>query len=169
MNEIHTELIEELAAFLDRQSESLSSLDGCLEELRKALIRRDLAALEDLQARLAGEARIRTQLEESRQRIQQTLAGLLGCDPQAVCLSALERHLHPSSAERIRQRRLTLAEQVRRLRERHLATELLVRECARMNQRLLEAILGTDRKGRTYDARGHYRRSSGPGLMNMKL
>lgn len=169
MSAVGLELGDELVAFLDLQSEHLGKMLGFLDAFRKALIRRDLPLLQEMQAQLSLEAETRMQLDQSRQNLQRKLAGLLGCPAEKVCLSLLHGFLDFSLQEKIRHRQKALTEQVRRLQDQHLATELLLRECARMNRRLLETVMGGDEKGKTYDARGRSSWSTGQGLMNVKL
>ncbi len=169
MNRLSRELAEEVIAFLDRQSDHLQVLLALLDGLRESLIRRDLPAMQEMQAQLGQEGQRRAELDRSRQALQETLAESLGCAGEAVCLSLAGSRADADLREKIEVRRQALRGQVARLRQQHLATELLVRECARMNRRLLEAVMGTGEKTETYDARGRRAWSAGTGLMNLKL
>lgn len=168
MSTASAELVDELVAFLDLQSEHLEKMLDFLDAFRKALIRRDLPMLQEMQSQLAQEAEIRNQLDQSQRILQQKLAGLTGCSAEDVCLSSLETVLDPMSREKIRHRRQSMIQQVRHIQEQHLATELLLRECSRMNRRLLETVVG-GQTGKTYDARGRSSWNAGQGLMNVKL
>ena len=169
MKGISQAIVDELAAFLDHQSGHLRNVLECLDEFRKALIRRDLPVLQAMQTQLAGQADIRLQMDQTQRAIQQKLADVLSCREEEVCLSAVCRRLDRGQQEIIQTRRKGLADLVQRLRQQHLATELLLRECARMNRRLLETVTGTRAQGKTYDARGRSSWSLHPGLMSVKL
>lgn len=169
MSQISMELVEELAVLLDRQSEHLKSVLRLLDELRKALIRRDLPVLQEMQEELVREAEVRLQLDQSMQILQRKLGGILGCPPQEVCLSLVCRAFGSPAEDMIRSRQQRLTEQVRRLRQQHLATELLLREYTRMNRRLLEILTGRGGKGMIYDSRGRSSWRVQTDLMNVKL
>ena len=169
MSEISTTIIEELISFLDNQSEHVQKMIEFLDEFRKALIRRDLPVLQDMQTQLEQELEIRVQLDQSQRNLQRKLSGILECPDEEACLSALCRLLDSPLRETIQQRQRHLNEQILHLRQQHLSTELLLRECARMNRRFLEMIVGTDEKGKTYDAQGRCAWNTRQGLMSVKL
>ena len=169
MSTASAELVDELVAFLDFQSEHLDKMLGFLDAFRKALIRRDLPVLQEMQSQLAQEEDMRMQLDQSRNVLQRKLAGFIGCAAEDVCLSSLQGLVDPPFEEKIRKRQQSLIRQIHHLQEQHLATELLLRECSRMNRRLLETVIGGGEKGKTYDARGRSSWNACQGLMNVKL
>jgi flagellar biosynthesis/type III secretory pathway chaperone len=108
-------------------------------------------------------------LDRSVQSLREKLGRHLGCPAQEVCLSLICRAVGAGAEEAVRSRQRHLAEQVVRLQQQHLATELLVRECARMNRRFLEVLTGRQEKGTIYDSRGRSARGSQKGLMSVTL
>jgi flagellar biosynthesis/type III secretory pathway chaperone len=169
MRLIGTELIDELTAFLDRQSEHLEKMLLYLDALRESLIRRDPVVLQEMQDQLLQEAQVREELDGVLRDLREKIGRQMGCSAQEVCLSRIRRSVGMPAEEALRSRQRQLAEQVVRLQRQHLATELLVRECARLNRRFLEVLTGRQEKGTIYDSRGRSAWGSQTGLMSVKL
>jgi len=169
MRALSKELIDELTLFLDCQSEHLERMLGFLDTLREALIRRNPTVLQEMQEHLLQESKVRQSLDQSLENLKEKIGRQLGCSAQEVCLSLICRAAGTAAEQAIVARQRHLAEQVIRLRQQHQGTELLVRECARLNQRYLEALTGQREKGTTYDSRGRSARSAQAGLLSVAL
>lgn len=164
MNPISRQQVEELLDYLEAQARVLERVLGFLDAFRRALIRRDIPALEQMQEQLEEEGRVGAEVEGRRRHLMEQFAAAMGCRAEQVCLSAIARRCEPMQQVVLQERQKCLRELTERLRRQHLATELLVREYGRMNRRLLEILTGQQDRGRLYDARG---RSSGIGTTGL--
>jgi flagellar biosynthesis/type III secretory pathway chaperone len=168
MTRLSQQQVEELLVYLDGQSQVLERTLTFLDVFRTALIRRDAAALERMREQLEQEGQVHLELEARRRRLMEELAEAMGCRPEQVCLSEISRRCDPMQQTPLRERQTRLQELTERLRRQHLATELLVREYARMNRRLLEILTGQTLQARLYDARGRSGGMGTKGLVNIK-
>lgn len=169
MNGITDAIQTRFLPFLDRQINHLERMREFLDAFRGALIRRDLETLGQMQDRLAAEADRRQELDGEMEAFRRLFAGPLGCRPDEVCVSKLAAAADAATGRRLRDKQRHARELVESVKNAHLATELLLRECARINRRMLEVIVGRGSPAPTYDARGRAAWQSGRGLMNVKL
>jgi flagellar biosynthesis/type III secretory pathway chaperone len=169
MKTLSQEHLDKLAEYLDSQAGYLERVLQFLDEFRKALIRRDVAALEQMHRRMEQEGELCRHIEQSRRHLTERLAEVMGCEVQEVCLSRICSRLEPGEQLRMKKRQEYLKELTARLRQQHLATELLVREYARMNRRLLEILTGQPDRGKLYDAHGRPQGNALSGLVSVKL
>ena len=163
------QMIDELKAFLDNQQNQIEQTLKNLDALRSAVIRRDQEALEQLQAHIQLESRRKRQAETDHQRLRVRLSQWLECAAEEVTVSRLCESLPPEECQSIRQRQQSLQTVIRKLRNEHQATELMLRECARFNRVLLSRIIGTANQTRTYTVRGKEHWNVHQGLMNVKM
>jgi septin family protein len=140
-----------------------------LNALRAALIRRDMDELKQMQDHLSEEALQRQELDRSLESCRQCAAESLACRPEEVCISRLCNKADPQTAKRLRETQHQVQRLVREVKTAHLATELLLWECARINRRMLEAITGRLASAPVYDARGRTAWQPAAGWMNLKL
>ncbi len=168
MNTISPQWIDELLAYLDRQEQVLERVLAFLDAFRGSLIRRDAAALERMQGQLEEEGRLWTEMEMHRRRLTERFAAVFGCRAEEVCLSAIGRRAEPMQQKRLQERQARLKDLTERLRQQHLATELLVREYARLNRQMLEVLTGSRGQGRLYDAHGRSGGVASTGLMSVQ-
>jgi flagellar biosynthesis/type III secretory pathway chaperone len=169
MKALPQEQLDKLVHYLDSQAAYLERVLQFLDEFRKALIRRDVAALEQMHRLMEQEGELCRQMEQSRRQMTEHLAEAMGCEHQEVCLSRICSRLEPGEQLRIKKRQEHLKELTARLRQQHLATELLVREYARMNRRFLEILMGQPQRGKLYDAHGRPQGNALSGLVSVKL
>lgn len=159
----------EFFPFLDRQIDALERAKELFDAFRAALIRRDMEELGQVRRRLEEEETVRLELDRQMGLCRRRLAAVLSCPPEEICISRLCRATDPSTAQELKKRQVRaqgLASEVKTV---HLATELLLRECARINRRMLETITGRPTPPSIYDARGRAAWRPEAGLMNMKL
>lgn len=168
MRPISRQQIDELLVYLDCQALALERVLAFLDEFRRALIRRDTGALERMREQLDEEGRIGSEMETRRRHLMEQFAAAMGCRVEQVCLSEICRRCEPMQQVPLRERQERLKELTARLRQQHLATELLVRECARLNRRLLEVLTGQPAGGGLYDAHGRVGGMNSTGLVKMK-
>jgi septal ring factor EnvC (AmiA/AmiB activator) len=170
-----------IAALLEVLDEDIRYLEGtlsCLDTLRSLLIKREEAALEKLLDEVRRQADAHQANERKRQQLRQELAADLGCDARELTLSRLGAALAgPLRFEGQRRSRAAVADrqaQLRslatRLKREYTLTVLLVRDCTRFNQALLEIFLGSSGRGMaTYSPTGAAQRGVEAALMSMKL
>ncbi|HOQ03833.1 MAG TPA: flagellar protein FlgN [Anaerohalosphaeraceae bacterium] len=168
MKPISRQQVDELLVYLDCQALALERVLVFLDEFRRALIRRDTGALERMREQLDEEGRIGSEMETRRRHLMEQFAAAMGCRVEQVCLSEICRRCEPMQQVPLRERQERLKELTARLRRQHLATELLVRECARLNRRLLEVLTGQPAGGGLYDAHGRVGGMNSTGLVKMK-
>ncbi|HRT24869.1 MAG TPA: flagellar export chaperone FlgN [Anaerohalosphaeraceae bacterium] len=169
MNALSQEHLDKLAEYLDSQAGYLERVLQFLDEFRKSLIRRDVAALEQMQEQMEQEGELCRQMEQRRRRLTEDLAEVMGCGVPEVCLSRICSWVEPAQQAELKKRQEHLKQLADRLRQQHLATELLVREYTRMNRRFLEVLTGQLEKGRMYDAHGRPEGTALSGLVSVKL
>lgn len=169
MNQLDELIKMRFCGFLDRQMDHLRRMREYLDVFRAALIRRDEDELYAIRASLSQEARRREELDREQDTLRRLLAGPLGCRPDEVCVSRLLAAADPSTRRLLQDKQQQARDLVEEIKTVHLATELLLRECARINRRMLETVTGRNRPAPTYDSRGRTHAASVRGLMNMKL
>jgi len=144
------ELLDVLDAELRRVETTLTRLD----ELRAAVIKRDEPALAALLNTIQTEQEQAARLDDRRDAVRRCLAEAMGCEVGAANLSRL-CSLLPAEQRQIvqtRQRRLKTA--LAELRRQHYLTNLLLRDCARINRSLLRVLVGDEGQPGTYSPRG---------------
>lgn len=159
----------EFLPFLDRQIEYLEQAKKLFDEFRAALIRRDIEELEEVRQHLEAKEAQRQELDRQTESCRRCLAAALNCGPEDVCISRLCRAADPPTARELQKRQRRARDLAAEVKTVHLATELLLRECARINRRMLETITGQPTPSSIYDARGRAAWKPATGLMNMKL
>ncbi|HOK65224.1 MAG TPA: flagellar protein FlgN [Anaerohalosphaeraceae bacterium] len=168
MKPISRQQVDELLVYLDCQALALERVLTFLDEFRRALIRRDTGALERMREQLEEEGRIGSEMEARRRHLMEQFAAAMGCRVERVCLSEICRRCEPMQQVPLRERQERLKALTARLRQQHLATELLVRECARLNRRLLEVLTGQPGGSCLYDAHGRSGGMNSSGLVSVK-
>lgn len=161
------ELLDDLAAFLDGRTDQMQRTLEQLNLLRAAVIRRDESALAEMLEQTRLESQWRDDLDAAQGVLGQRLAAAFGL-AEPVNLTRLCAVLDAVQAERFRHKQRELLELAERVRVEHAATETLLRECARCNRHLLEAIVGRSAQHNTYDPQGQSRRSMDGSLVNVR-
>lgn len=163
------QVLDEVNAFLDMQTAYVKETLERLDHLRAAVIRRDEGALEKMSDEVRHESFRKAQYDRAMQALRQSLARILGCRAEEVCLSRLCQQVEPAVQKDLSERQKTLQLIIRRLNNEVHATEALLQECARFNRLLLNSLLGNQPQAVTYDARGISRWSPQGNLMNMRF
>jgi hypothetical protein len=162
-------ILEAFLAFLDEQERLLGQTLERLNALRAAVIRRDEETLGTLLEQTRCDAdRHRTVTLEQRaleQRLVEAIDGL----SLPITLSRLCAALHGPTRTLFEQKQRALREIAHRVQLEYASTELLLRQCARCNRQLLDAIVGRSSRTLTYDAQGQSRREAHRGLVSVKL
>ncbi len=146
--------VKDLADALDETIRLQEETLTCLEAGTRAVVRRDVAALEaGLEALGSLVDRIRG--AEAHQRAARTrLAEALGRPGAEATLGRLERDLPPALARRLAGRRARLRDLVPAVRRAHLRMALLVGEVSRLNRALLAAFVPEPSVPQTYRTDG---------------
>ena len=161
--------LEGIFQYLDQQLARIDRMHQLLNQFRAGLIRKNPDELMQLQQQFQQEELIRNQLERELENRKRQLAGWIQCVPSEVTLTKLRSCVDPETAYQIQQKQALVKERIESFQREHLATEMLMRECARMNRRLLEIILGRKQNSSTYDAHGKTNWSPKTGLMSIQL
>lgn len=163
------QVLENLELFLDEQILQTERTLENLDELRAAVIRQDQGALEQLQNTIRLESRRKEQSQAQQGQLCEQLSTLLGCPAEKVTVSRTCDFLDSYESEAIQTRQRRLQALIRKLKNEHQATELMLRECARFNRLLLSSLIGERNQTRTYTVQGKEQWNVHQGLMNMKM
>jgi flagellar biosynthesis/type III secretory pathway chaperone len=162
-------LVNELVDVLDENICQVKLTLLRLDELRKAVIKRDEAGLRALLETIKDEGPEYRRVELRRENIRARLANFLGYVSSELNLSRLCTNVSEDKRKLILNRQKELGGLVERLRNEHISTRILLAECRRFNNVLLRGIFGQSEGSVTYDRRGGTSRDSGRGTMSMKL
>ena len=154
---------------LDSQMDHLRQVQEFLDAFRAALIRRDMDELQRMQELLSIETQRREELDNELKSCKQLFEKEAACASNEICVSMLCRVADPSVAKQLKEKQRQIQDRLKKVKNAHLATELLLRECARINRRLLEIFTGRPIPARIYDARGKAPWQGVQGLMSVKL
>lgn len=164
------EKIDELLSILDKDIEHIHCTLSRLNELRGLVIKRDERALAELLEVIRIEAEGYSSNESKRLSVCDSLSRLLGCSLEQMTLSRLIDVLPAYASELINEKRTNLCELIEELKKEYSSTVMLVWECAKFNNLLLEFIFGLDRGGAvTYGSNGATRQHSKTGFVNMQF
>ncbi|MBN1817611.1 MAG: hypothetical protein JW828_09625 [Sedimentisphaerales bacterium] len=147
-------LVQELLEILDAEQKRIVLTLTRLDELRSAVIKRDENTLYALQETIRTEQQQTAVLESRRETVRKKIADILGCSVGQLNLTRLCKSLDGILLRQAQSMQQSLKESVRRLRNEHTVTTLLLRDCARINQALLRCLLGERGGTRLYNARG---------------
>lgn len=162
-------IVEDLITFLDEQAFQVQQTLEDLDQLRAAVIRRDQNALENLQAHIQRAGSQKDKAHKDQQQLQTKLSGLLGCYAEDVTVSGICDYLDFQDRSEVQKRQRRLQALVRKLKNEHQATELMLRECTRFNRMLLSCLIGENNQTRTYSVQGKEKWDVHQGLMNVKM
>ncbi len=162
--------IDELLAVLHSDIEQLRQNIERLNDLRAFVIKRDDKSLQNLLAAVRTDTQEYRDNESRRQSIRARLARALGCSLQEITLSRLQT----IAGEHKRSRISETADKLRTLsasfKTQHVATTLLLADCARFNRQLLHCILNRSH-GReiTYNSSGAAKTQVDTRFMNLRF
>lgn len=158
-------LCNDLSAVLEEEAALLEQKLAQLEGLSQAIIRRDDPTMERLLEEVEQAQSRQSALDDRMGNLRLGLSRHLGAEPTAR-LSDLATRLPKPLGQDLARRRARIVELANRLRVQHLETSMLLRECARINRMMLEAITSRGPSVTTYGAGGKSHWQSGGGLIN---
>ena len=158
----------ELCEILDEQAESIRQTLRRLDSLRGAVVQRNEKLLRELAEQVDAAGLYREESDLRRVALCRRLGALLGCGADAVNVTAVCEILDSKGRSELEGRRRVVRELAERLRIERNGTELLLRECARMNRAILSEVIGQGR-GLTYTRRGAALSEMDGMMMSVKL
>jgi len=161
--------VQELLDFLDQSVDSVRDMLSMLNAFRAALIRRDDSALRQIQECLPAIAIQRQQTDCRLERLISEFAHLLQRPVSQVNLTRIGSFLPPSQRSQVQEKQRALQTLVNRLHIEHRGTELLLRECERLNRLLLDGMIGKRNQTLTYTPHGQSRREMHRSIVSMRM
>lgn len=162
--------IDELLVVLDKDIRHIEESLLRLDELRCLVIKRDEAAMGDLIRRIQSQTDSYADNECKRQSIRTDLAKALGSNVEDVTLSRIETILPGGKRAQVADRKAKLRKLIKKLKNEHLSTSMLLSECARINSALVRAIFDLGKTGTVvYGPNGGVRRSSDTAFVNLQF
>ena len=162
-------ILNAFLAFLDEQERSLEQTLERLNALRAAVIRRDEKTLSQLLERTRCDADRHRSVALQQRALEQRLVEAVDGLALPVTLTQLCASLPEPTRAIFEQKQQSLRQAAHRVQLEYEATDLLLRQCARCNRQLLDAVTGRSSRSLTYDAKGKSRREMHRGLVSVKL
>ncbi len=162
-------VIAAFLAFLDERQVVLEHTLEQLNALRAAVIRRDEETLERLLEQTRQDALQERELAQRQCALERQLVAVVDGLSLPLTLTGLCRALDEPLRSRVEQTQQALRRTAERVQREYESTDLLLRQCARCNRRLLDAILGRSPQSLTYNAQGQSRQDTQGGLVSMKF
>lgn len=163
------QLTAELFAFLDDSVLSMQQMLDKLNELRAAVIRRDQNALQRMSDQTPEMAVLRDDMQRRQQQLCRAFAEPLNCPTEKINLSYLTLFLESSKANELKTKQRLLQELVSRLSRERRATEMLLRECEKMNRMMLDGMIGGANQTCTYGTAGRVQRQLHCAILNTRI
>jgi hypothetical protein len=173
MKTIEAEKLNEIGELLEVLSVDAGFIQGTidkLELLRELVIKRDDKGLANLMEQIKSESRVYSQNVKKRLELRGKVAVMLGWPAEDVRLSKLEPVLPEDMKQRVFELRQNLQELSVRIKSEISGTSMMLRELARFNSMVLNAILGGNKNPEiTYSSSGIKNQKRSSGLVNMRL
>jgi hypothetical protein len=163
------QLTAELFAFLDDSILSMQRMLGKLNELREAVIRRDQNTLQQMSDQMPEMTVLQDGMQRRQRQLCHAFAGPLNCPAEKITMSYLALFLESSKADELKTKQRLLQELVGRLSRERRATELLLRECERLNRMILDGIIGKANQTCTYGSAGRVQRQLHCAILNTRI
>jgi len=163
------DLADELLSVLGDDIRHIEQTLERLDALRAAVVRRDEEGLKCLLDEVADEQGSYALVERRRDGIRKQMADVLGCGIEEMNLSKLCGRLRGERKDLVAQAQQELQGMCEKLRKEHTATNILLTECARLNNLLLRGILGNGRETVTYNSRGDASWEFQKGMVSIRL
>jgi hypothetical protein len=164
------EKVEALIGVLDVDVQHLTASLAHLDALRSLVIKRDEAGLNDLLDAIRSDSTGYQGNEHKRQYLRQDLADLMGCSLGELTLSCLEQCLPDPWPRALAERKQVLRELTSQVRQEHMRTSWLLRDCARLNGLILDALMNPGRDTTlTYSGTGKTQQHRENSLMNLQF
>ena len=162
--------VDELLVVLDRDIRHMQESLVRLNELRSLVVRRDDTALSTLLESIKSQSDDYQGNELKRQSIRKELATVLNCSLEQMTLSRLEAELTGEKKAQVTEKKTELRALAEQLKNEHLSTAMLLSDCARFNNKLLNSIFKLGRTGTiTYDSSGSAKRQTDRGFVNLRF
>ena len=147
-------LVDRLSSVLDDEIALLELRRRQLEAMTACVVNRDDPALERLLKEMEQTRDVQASADSRLRQAREELAAAFGLDPSQFRLGGLIDRLPESDRHRLVERRRRVAGLVQTVRKQHLRAAVLVAECARVNRRLMEALMPRTAALTTYGAGG---------------
>ena len=167
LNKLHL-LTDSLLVVLDKEKQRITNAIQHLNQIRACVIKRQDQQLEVLLEHINDQRKYTIEIEHVRQSIRTEIADVLGCNVEDVTLSKMISVLETKRAALLTNRQKELKELVNKLKFEHSSTQLLLRECARINTAMLRSIFGSG-QGITYDRQGTRSWDADKAMVNLKM
>ena len=162
--------VEELLVCLDKDIQHMQDSLQKLNEIRTLVIKRDDTALGKLLESIQAASDCYRNHELNRKSIRKELAESLGCSIEQMTLSSLETSLPEAKKARVTQMKAKLRSLSAELKKEYLGTALLLSECARFNNLLLNSIFDLGKTGSVYyNANGATKRQTDMAFVNLQF
>jgi hypothetical protein len=168
-NDILDGLTDRLLLVLADEIENIERTLERLDGLRAAVIRRDEEGLNDLLEEVKNEQAGYALIEQKRGVIRNKMSEVIGCDIGQMNLSKLCCELAGERRDLVAQAQQKLKELCAKLKKEHMATNILLKECSRLNNLLLRGILGNGKEAVTYNSRGNASWELQRGMVSIRL
>ena len=162
-------IIENLFVFLDDSISSTRQMLEKLTELRAAVIRRDEKSLQQISEQMPELSSGRDSMQQYQRQICDSFAGVLNCPPEKVTLSYISEFLKSAKKIEMKTKQQLLRELISRLSGERLGTELLLRECERLNRMVLDGIIGRANQTCTYGSAGRIQRDMHCAIVSTRM
>jgi hypothetical protein len=137
-------------ACLDEDSKHIAESLSQLNELRSFVIKRDDSSLCKLLKVIQTRTDNYRKNETKRQNIRKELANALGLSTEQLTLSVLEANLPKKITAQVINKKEELISLVKKLKKEYFSTALLLSECTRFNNMLLNSIFDIGKTGAVY-------------------
>lgn len=167
--EIET-IAHRLLACLEKDIRHLQQTISYLNDMRSFVIKRDEASLSKLLENIHLESNSYRGNESNRQSTINELANALDCEHSKITLSSLIEIMPESLQQQLIKSRQLLRQLVEELKAEYSGTAILLADCTRFNNLLLQSLFNLRNKnGIYYTAKGTASRDNNTGLVNIKL
>lgn len=173
MNTITVEIetkIDDLLMVLDKDIEQIKRNLDILDQLRSLVIKHDESSLRELLENIRFRSNSYKENELKRQSLRKDLAFALGCDTEQITLSILGEQLSGDRKNCIAEKKTQLKTMINELMKEHLATSMLLSDCARFNRAMLNGIFALAQTGSTtYSPTGSAVRPTGTAFVDLQF
>lgn len=161
-------LVRRLIESLDSDIVQIRRSLDLLESLRALVIRRDETGLSALLGEVRQQNRFTGQSETRRQALRERLGTQLGYAPGTLTLGRLLQHLSGPLRDEVSEKRADLQHLLEQLQRQWNLTQALLKDCARLNRRLLNTIFAQTGSG-TYGPGGMKQTLTQTTMVNMNI
>ena len=164
-----TSLTAELIAVLDEEIHLLDVRRRQLEHLSESLVNRDEIRLKELLDGIELIVHNQASADMKLKAVRNALAGAVGLDQETATLTTIMEYMTPLQKSDVDYRRQQIMLLAEALRNQHLATAMLLRECTRINRMIMDSLFPRAESVTTYDTNGSTGWSNGDNLMDTEL